>query len=176
MQEENEEKELLEQIQRQKAEKEEMLDDSQKAESEHEEYVANLSQVSVEETKDENDFIYKVYFDQKEITKTKMLQEVDTFSEILKQKGKVKQEMHKYQNVINIMDYIPQKKSIILQKMKTGMNNRVRDIVGLPADGEPLLQGESEGVEGEPAAQGGFMGALMKKLQVAGIKTEKSSG
>jgi len=40
-----------------------MLDDSQKAESEHEEYVANLSQVSVEETKDENDFIYKVYFD-----------------------------------------------------------------------------------------------------------------
>jgi len=60
--------------------------------------------------------------------------------------------------------------------MKTGMNNRVRDIVGLPADGEPLLQGESEGVEGEPAAQGGFMGALMKKLQVAGIKTDKTSG
>lgn len=72
---------------RQKSQKEAIFDDSQKAESEQEEkeeYVANLSQATVEETRDENDFIYKVYFDLKEITKTKMLQEVDTFSEILK--------------------------------------------------------------------------------------------
>jgi len=72
---------------RQKSQKEAIFDDSQKAESEQEEkeeYVANLSQATIEETRDENDFIYKVYFDLKEITKTKMLQEVDTFSEILK--------------------------------------------------------------------------------------------
>ncbi len=52
-----------------------------------------LSEKSEEESKDENDFLFKVYYDEKEINKTKMLQEVDTFKEILDQKGKVKQEI-----------------------------------------------------------------------------------
>ena len=38
-----------------------------------------LSEKSEEESKDDNDFLFKVYYDEKEIYKTKMLQEVDTF-------------------------------------------------------------------------------------------------
>ena len=62
------------------------------------------------------------------------MQEVDTFEEIVNQKEimKLDYDKNKIYNYINIMDYLPKASQVskMIYKMRSGLNNRVKDIHG----------------------------------------------
>ena len=72
--------------------------------------------------------MFKIYYDQEEIIKTKKLQEVDTFQDLVNQKKIVKFERQlkgEIQNHINIADYIPKPAINMMKKLGKGFGSRI---------------------------------------------------
>ena len=88
--------------------------------------------------------MFKIYYDQEEIIKTKKMQELDTFQDLVNQKGIVKVDRLKseIQNHINIEDYIPKPAINMLKKLGKGLGSRIIGLADRVSDRELLAQGE----------------------------------